>query len=156
MCFPPKKEGVCEGVGRRRLPCVGLLLPTPEHTQRSLNSHTQDVHTEADSSTHTQKKPLTHMQPPIHARKRCTHFIIFHKRATKYRSLWRKMTSQGKGSYESWPPCNMQTKPPLCVPPLHARKRCTYGSDLVEHKRDLLLSTPAHTHKKLLYILIDS
>jgi len=31
--------------------------------------------------------------------------IIFHKRATKYRSLLRKMTYKDKGSYESWPPC---------------------------------------------------
>jgi len=31
--------------------------------------------------------------------------IIFHKRATEYRSLLRKMTNQNKGSYESSPPC---------------------------------------------------
>jgi len=31
--------------------------------------------------------------------------IHFHKRATKYRSLLRKMTYKDKGSYESWPPC---------------------------------------------------
>ena len=31
--------------------------------------------------------------------------IIFHKRATKYRSLLRKMTYKEKGSYESSPPC---------------------------------------------------
>ena len=31
--------------------------------------------------------------------------IIFHKRATKYRSLLRKMTYTDKGSYESSPPC---------------------------------------------------
>ena len=30
--------------------------------------------------------------------------IIFHKRATKYRSLLRKMTYKDKGSYESLPP----------------------------------------------------
>jgi len=30
--------------------------------------------------------------------------IIFHKRATKYRSLLRKMTYKDKGSYESSPP----------------------------------------------------
>ena len=33
--------------------------------------------------------------------------IIFHKRATKYRSLLRKMTYKDKGSYESSPPCNV-------------------------------------------------
>ena len=32
--------------------------------------------------------------------------IIFHKRATKYRALLRKMTYKNKGSYESSPPCN--------------------------------------------------
>ena len=31
--------------------------------------------------------------------------IIFHKRATKYRALLRKMTYKDKGSYESSPPC---------------------------------------------------
>jgi len=31
--------------------------------------------------------------------------IILHKRATKYRSLLRKMTYRDKGSYESSPPC---------------------------------------------------
>ena len=31
--------------------------------------------------------------------------IIFHKRATKYTSLLRKMTYKDKGSYESSPPC---------------------------------------------------
>ena len=31
--------------------------------------------------------------------------IIFHKRATKYRSRLRKMTYEDKGSYESSPPC---------------------------------------------------
>ena len=33
--------------------------------------------------------------------------IIFHKRATKYRSLLRKMTYKDKGSYESSPPCSI-------------------------------------------------
>ena len=31
--------------------------------------------------------------------------IIFHKRATKYRSLLQKMTYKDKGSYASSPPC---------------------------------------------------
>jgi len=34
--------------------------------------------------------------------------ITFHKRATKYRSLLRKMTYKDKGSYESSPPCSEQ------------------------------------------------
>jgi len=33
--------------------------------------------------------------------------IIFHKRATKYRSLLRKMSYKDKGSYESSPPCTL-------------------------------------------------
>jgi len=32
--------------------------------------------------------------------------IIFHKRATKYRSLLRKMSYKDKGPYESSPPCS--------------------------------------------------
>jgi len=31
--------------------------------------------------------------------------IIFHKRATKYRSILKKMTYKDKGSYQSSPPC---------------------------------------------------
>ena len=48
--------------------------------------------------------------------------IIFHKRATKYRSLLRKMTFEDKGTYESSPPCMMcsrilryATKEPLNI-----------------------------------------
>ena len=33
--------------------------------------------------------------------------IIFHKKATKYRSLLQKMTYKDKGSYESSPPCTL-------------------------------------------------
>ena len=36
--------------------------------------------------------------------------IIFHKRATKYGSLLRKMTYKDKGSYESSPPCKWNAK----------------------------------------------
>jgi len=36
--------------------------------------------------------------------------IIFHKRATKYRALLRKMTYKDKGSYESSPPCTPRVK----------------------------------------------
>ena len=35
--------------------------------------------------------------------------VIFNKRATKYRSLLRKMTYKDKGSYESSPPCIRMT-----------------------------------------------
>ena len=37
--------------------------------------------------------------------------IIFHKRATKYRSLLPKMTYKDKGSYESSPPCISKCTP---------------------------------------------
>jgi len=40
--------------------------------------------------------------------------IIFHKRATKYRSLLRKMTYKDKGSYESSPPCTPRLVSPSC------------------------------------------
>ena len=36
--------------------------------------------------------------------------IIFHKRATKYRSLLRKMTYKNKGSYQSPPPCTISSE----------------------------------------------
>jgi len=35
--------------------------------------------------------------------------IIFHKRATQYRSLLWRMTYKNKGSYESSPPCTLHT-----------------------------------------------
>ena len=43
--------------------------------------------------------------------------IIFHQRATKYRSLLRKMTYKDKGSYQSSPPCIcMRMKPKyVCI-----------------------------------------
>jgi len=41
--------------------------------------------------------------------------IIFHKRATKYRSLLRKMTYKDKGSYESSPPCISLTYFPMYI-----------------------------------------
>ena len=41
--------------------------------------------------------------------------IIFHKRATKYRSLLQKMTYKDKGSYESSPPCMDIHRPPLHI-----------------------------------------
>jgi len=40
--------------------------------------------------------------------------IIFHKRATRYRALLRKMTYKDKGPYESSPPCISQLAPMKC------------------------------------------
>ena len=42
--------------------------------------------------------------------------IIFHKRATKYRSRLRKMTYKDKGSYGSSPPCIMKKIFSIFVP----------------------------------------
>ena len=42
--------------------------------------------------------------------------IIFHKRATKNRSLLQKMTYKDKGSYESSPPCTSQTCEAISCP----------------------------------------
>jgi len=49
--------------------------------------------------------------------------IIFHKRATKYRSLLQKMTYKDKGSYESSPPC-IHTE--LCVHIHVYKSACMY------------------------------
>jgi len=78
--------------------------------------------------TFCQKKALNSMKRALHTIHRALHSIkrerlfdtgwrrpigspklqiIFHKRATKYRSLLWKMTSKDKGSYESSPPCNI-------------------------------------------------
>jgi len=69
----------------------------------------EHVSTNADSCIY----PGTRMTPPHHASptgwRRLIGSpklqIIFHKRATKYRSLLRKMTHKDEGSYESSPPC---------------------------------------------------
>ena len=67
--------------------------------------------------------------------------IIFHKRATKYRSLLRKMTYKDKGSYESSPPCNKEL---YINKNRHAKE--TYKRDVQKrhteeaYKRDLLTS----------------
>ena len=44
--------------------------------------------------------------------------IIFHKGATQYRSLLRKMTCKDKRSYESWPPCTLRLLAPFSHPDL--------------------------------------
>jgi len=41
--------------------------------------------------------------------------IIFHKRATKYRSLLREMTYKDKASYESSPPCRQSQSRTYCI-----------------------------------------
>ena len=67
--------------------------------------------------------------------------IIFHKRATKYRSLLRKMTYKDKGSHESSPPCIRN----LYIPNI-CHKRPMYTN--ICHER------PIHTYKALTQIYV--
>ena len=62
--------------------------------------------------------------------------IIFHKRATKYRLLLRKMTCKDKGSYESSPPCIWSIQHFTSISDLHCymKVQCQMGSlDLRRH-----------------------
>jgi len=54
--------------------------------------------------------------------------IIFHKRATKYRSLLQKMTYKDEGSYESWPPCRRccVSKKMMCI-----EKYCVFNKKML-------------------------
>jgi len=73
--------------------------------------------------------------------------INFHKRATKYRSLLRKMTYKDKGSYESSPPCTMRhTRNSLCEWTTHSLRET-----LTLWERHSLLNTyeNSDTYKKL-------
>ena len=54
--------------------------------------------------------------------------IIFHKRATKYRSLLRKMTYKDKGSYESSPPCTQKYDVMSCVLNVYVNMNILYMS----------------------------
>jgi len=53
--------------------------------------------------------------------------ITFHKRATKYRALLRKMTYKDKGSCESSPLCNSQ----MPVQHIHMKSCATYTYEFV-------------------------
>ena len=69
--------------------------------------------------------------------------IIFHNRATKYRSLLQKMTYKDQGSYESWPPCTRccVSKQVMCI----EKVLCIEPKDVVYPPQKLLgdgLSTP--------------
>jgi len=70
--------------------------------------------TQINLSLHTYEWVMPHiewvmsMSHVTHMNKSCPAYH-FHKRATKYGSLLRKMTYQDKGSYESSPPCISQT-----------------------------------------------
>jgi len=75
--------------------------------------------------------------------------IIFHKRATKYRSLLREMTYKNKGSYESSPPCiehvsKCMTCALLCLP-------CTGWRRLIgSHKLQIIFHKRATKYRSLL------
>jgi len=69
--------------------------------------------------------------------------IIFHNRATKYRSLLQKMTYKDQGSYESSPPCTRccVSKQVMCI----EKMLCIEPKDVVYPPQKLLgdgLSTP--------------
>ena len=74
--------------------------------------------------------------------------IIFHKRATKYRSLLRKMTYKDKGSYESSPPCiNTQTNSGIfwytyTMTQTHGHKSLTHTLDIQTERK----TNRWHTH----------
>jgi len=67
--------------------------------------------------------------------------IIFHKRATKYRSLLRKMTYKDKASYESSPPYmtplrRLPTRPLsnwFCPPYIITRHSLSIHADILHH-----------------------
>jgi len=68
-----------------------LILMCVTHSHMSASYHTYE-----NESCHTGWRRLIG-SPKLQ--------IIFHKRATKYKSLLQKMTYKDKGSYESSPPC---------------------------------------------------
>ena len=83
--------------------------------------------------------------------------IIFHKRATKYRSLLRKMTYKDNGSYESSPPCRSCSRKytSLTRTHTHTHTRTHTGEETVRlmHLRVMrctptlsLTHTQIHTH----------
>jgi len=63
--------------------------------------------------------------------------IIVHKRATKYRSLLRKMTYKDKGSYESSPPCS------------HIQERWRADSQIWQKFINFQHITDAHMHTRI-------
>jgi len=92
-----------------RLPLVCHVCNIPTHTRshllsfllslsRSLSLY--DLKTRSDTAQATGWRRLIG-SPKLQ--------IIFHKRATKYRALLRKMTYKDKGSYGSLPPCTIAT-----------------------------------------------
>jgi len=94
---------------------------THTHTHTHTNTHTH-------THTHTPAAKCSNQVPLSTLINRFTHDtgwqrligspksqIIFHKRATKYRALLRKMTYKDKGSYESSPPCTLLDKTIMCI-----------------------------------------
>jgi len=81
------------------------IHPHTDHTQAHTDTHSAHTHMHVHTRTHTGTHTRTHTtgwrrligSPKLQ--------ILFHNRATKYRSRLRKMTYKDKGSYESLPPC---------------------------------------------------
>ena len=76
--------------------------------------------------------------------------IIFHKRATKYRSLLPKMTYKDKGSYESSPPCTSLSIGFRAVVDVTTYEEEGEGSEVVP--TNILCQSPVF-RKTALYIL---
>jgi len=75
--------------------------------------------------------------------------IIFHKRATKYRSLLRKMTHKDKGSYESSPPCTtfkLHHCKDMHLDDQKCRKFVLKSMVHVRHRLTWLYNINTHTH----------
>jgi len=73
-----------------------ILTYIHEHMSQKVSEHVHKWFTNDSQTCCTEWRRLIG-SPKLH--------IIFHKRATKYTSLSRKMTYKDKGSYESSPPC---------------------------------------------------
>jgi len=69
--------------------------------------------------------------------------IIFHKRATRYRALLRKMTCRDKGSYESSPPCTANITRCKYIYILKDLYPCFYSKCVHIHTHT---NTHPHTH----------
>jgi len=64
--------------------------------------------------------------------------IMFHERATKYRSFLRKMTYKDKGSYESSPPCSSRFA--------DSSLGCLFSLLLADENIFICIDTHTHAH----------
>jgi len=70
--------------------------------------------------------------------------IIFHKRATKYRSLLRKMTRKDKGTYESSPPCTDISNHTLCT--ISSLQNCFRSRTIFTHNLWICFCSAGHVN----------